>query len=458
MRLYATSALGSIASNIDENIKIIIENGAVQQLLYRLEILSKHPNADVYYYQVVTNTMANLCNRQPPPDMMYQSYLPLLAKQIQHTDSVIVYNSCRSLYNLIKGKSLEVKERNRCNIAIQSCRSDDVIQHLMDDGIIPRLAELLTCDILVITILVLQTINAIVSISRQQVQSLLVTYPFLPVFKKLLQHQRLEVQRETARVIESIIIIAPQYIQTILDQNIIPSFIHMAMYGDNQAQMLGVNIIEIIIHSGDNLQVAQLKSMGVIECFCQLLFLNNIANEHEEKIAAMSLISLVNILSKNYHPDAEILIREILLWKIQKLQFHSRESISKPAKMLTYQLNNFTKSDRNEVEEKGVQVKDVRCKKTQNHVMQDKTVPVKEIQVKEVPVTEVHVKEVQVREVQAIEVKVNEVKVKEVQDKKAQGREVQDKQVPIEMIQEEEIQYKDLQFVELDGQIWCLWG
>ena len=312
---FATAAIGNIAMHNDDNIKLLIDQGALGYLLEALTCMSRLQNPDLHYYRIATWTMSNLCRMQPPPPVMYETYLPVLAREICHADSDVVYNSCLSMYYLIQ---------NRSHVAIQS---------VMDADIVDRVVTLLYSNDMSHHGIAMTITSVFMAGNSQQLnRALTATNNVFRKFEYFLFHPNEDLRRNTAVAIRRIIENAPDNLQKILDNDIITGIVNVIRMGDVESQKLGVFIIEKLVAQMTKWQVGEIQCLTeVIDTLTELLPKSNAGETHGDIVDA-SLESLRNLFQKNKRTDAAFRDTKRKIEKrIQQLQFHNNRCIRESA-------------------------------------------------------------------------------------------------------------------------------
>lgn len=244
----AVWALGNIIGDGPTLRDYVIELGVVQPLLSFIR-----PDISIQFLRNVTWVIVNLCRNKDPPPSKYtiKEILPALRLLINHTDLNILIDAIWAISYLTDG-------------------GNELIQIVIDCGIVPTLIPLLSHQENKVQTAALRAVGNIVTGSDEQTQVVL-DCDVLSHFPALLKHQKEKICKEAVWFLSNITAGNRFQVQAVINAGLLPEIIHNLSKGEFQTKKEAAWAVSNLTISGTQEQVANLIHAGVIHPFCDLL-------------------------------------------------------------------------------------------------------------------------------------------------------------------------------------------
>lgn len=239
-------ALGNIAGDGATLRDEVIRKRAIDPLVAL--VTSDKPDS---FVRNLSWTFSNLCRiKNPPPDFgQLKRCLPTLTRFLNHHDPEVISDACWAFSYISDGPN-------------------DKIQAVLDQGVVPRLIELLSDASLMPPCL--RTLGNIVTGTEQQTQSV-IDWGGLVKLEPLLRHSKTYVQKEAAWMVSNIAAGSRNQIQALLNLKLITPLLDILRNGEFRAQKEAAWAITNLVKGGAVDQVAAVANAGALEALCGVL-------------------------------------------------------------------------------------------------------------------------------------------------------------------------------------------
>jgi HEAT repeat protein len=251
LREQAAWALGNIAGDSPEKRNIVLQAGALEPLL--------HCITHTEQIGVIRNcgwTLSNFCRGKPPPPFpAIAPALPILSMLLNRSqDEEILTDVCWALSYLTDG-------------------TNDRIQPVIEqEGIVPRVVELLDHENPTVQTPALRVIGNIVTGDEAQTEAVLRCPTALIMLKKLLQHPNKAVRKEACWGISNITAGSPVQIDAVIKGGIIPVILSlMESSSEFEIKKEAAWALSNASTCGNEEQLLFLTNLDVIHYFCSLI-------------------------------------------------------------------------------------------------------------------------------------------------------------------------------------------
>ncbi|CAA2969316.1 late blight resistance homolog R1A-3 isoform X1 [Olea europaea subsp. europaea] len=269
LRKQALEVLGNIARDSTQSRDLVLSHGVLMSLLAQF-----NDKTELSIMRKVTQILSKIFRTKPLPHFeQVKSAIPLLAHLIHTDDKEVLMFVCLTLINLTDG-------------------TQDIIQAVIDAGVIPRLVELFLHPSPSVLYPALQTLYNIIS-NGDDIQIQVITdNGALPFLCDLLTTPNSEqhVKKGTCSMIGKLIQRSKDHIQAVIEAGIISPLVQLLQNAEFELQRVAALAILSAIE-GTNEQIKFLVHEGCIKPMCDLL-----ASPHHVIIIILCLLGLGNIL------------------------------------------------------------------------------------------------------------------------------------------------------------------
>ncbi|KAK7337678.1 hypothetical protein VNO77_18263 [Canavalia gladiata] len=264
----AVWALGNIAADSPSCRDIVLDHGALLPLLPLL-----NTDTEISKLRIATWALSNFCHgKQPPVDFeQVKPALPVLRQLIYLTDTEILTDVCRALSYLSDGPI-------------------EKVQAVIEQGVCPRLVELLLHISDEVTIPAIRTLGNVVA-GNDALAQLVIDNQVLPrLFRLLTQNRNKIILKEVCWTISNITAGNRTQKQAFIEANLIFPLIHLLDFGEFDIKKEAAWAISNATSAGSHEQIKILAIQGCIQPLCDLL------GCPDPKIVTCCLEGLENIL------------------------------------------------------------------------------------------------------------------------------------------------------------------
>lgn len=324
-------ALGNIAGDSLQCRDLTLRQGVLPALLTIFNEKSR-----ISTIRNSTWTLSNLFRGKPAPAIEnIQLALPCLGSLIYSHDIETITDACWALSYISDG-------------------SNDKIQMVLDQGVAPKLVELLNSGNPAIQTPALRTIGNIVTGTDHQTQ-LVINLGILPSISALLLHEKKNIRKEACWTLSNITAGTKDQIQSVIDSGGGETFyrlIEVLKSNEFDVQKEACWAIANATSGGTETQILQIAMAGAIPPMCSML------TAHDAKIVQVALEGLENILKaaarysdKNHQKTLEQVVEVFHVTggisAIEALQTHANQNIYQRASnmMITYFSDNADDDD-----------------------------------------------------------------------------------------------------------------
>nr|CAD7410541.1 unnamed protein product [Timema poppensis] len=336
----AVWALGNIAGDGPVARDLVLGLGALPALIELIK-----PDTNESLMRNIVWTLSNLCrNKNPPPPFeCIKPCLPVLNKLLYSQDKDVLADTCWALSYVTDG-------------------SNDKIQAVVDNGVVPRLVELLSMEEVGVLTPALRAVGNIVtgndlqasntsglltltkSISSHTVDGEIRTKITVVVFQTdsiihagalsklsyLLKHSRSNIMKEAAWTVSNITAGNVDQIQHVVNSGLLQPLIDVLSSGDFKSQKEAAWAVTNYTSGSSPSQLVVLLQLDILKPFCNLL------DSKDGKTVQVVLDGVSNILQTadkmNEAMRVAIMIEECGgLDKLEALQNHENEAIYQKA-------------------------------------------------------------------------------------------------------------------------------
>ncbi|AES92712.2 putative importin subunit alpha [Medicago truncatula] len=342
LRYQAVWALGNIAGDSPRCRDLVFSHGALIPLLTQL-----NEQAKLSMLRVATWTLSSFCKGKPPPPIeQVRPALPSLERLIlSNDDEEVLSDACWAFSYLSDG-------------------TNDKIQAVIEAGVCGRLVELLQYPSPSVLTPVLHTLGNIVAGDNMQTQAI-INHGSLPCLLSLLTHfHDKSIKKEACLTISNITAGNREQIQAVIEAGLIAPLVNLLQNADFEVQKEAAWALFNATSGGTHEQIKYLVTQGCIKPLCDLLVCP------DPTIVAVCLEGLENFLEvgeaeKNFCNTGDVnLYAQMIddvegLEKIENLQSHNHIEIYEKAVRIveTYWLEGETLTRGH-----GRQDRDLKCK------------------------------------------------------------------------------------------------
>ncbi|KAK1316862.1 Importin subunit alpha-1 [Acorus calamus] len=315
VREQAVWALGNVAGDSPKCRNLVLDCCVMVPLLSQLNERSK-----LSMLRNVTWTLSNLCRGKPPaPFEQTKPALAAFQQLIHSTDEEVLTDSCWALSYLSDG-------------------TNDKIQAVIDgDGVCPRLVALLQHPSPTVLIPALRTVGNIVTGDDVQTQFMIDNGVLPRLYELLTKNYKKSIKKEACWTVSNITAGNRDQIQAVMDANIIHPLVGLLQYAEFDVKKEAAWAISNATSGGSSGQIQFLVIEGCIKPLCDLLTCS------DPRIVTVCLEGLENILKagepleKESGDNGEVNLYAHLvdecegLDKIEGLQSHNSSEIYEKA-------------------------------------------------------------------------------------------------------------------------------
>ncbi|CAG5131572.1 unnamed protein product [Candidula unifasciata] len=247
-------ALGNIAGG-GADLRDLLLNHHILKPLLRLVDMTAPPN----FLCTVAWAISNLCRNKVPSVMMIviKACLPALRTLIHHKDDAVVSHACWGLSCVTEGA---------LNYTEELVKYPDLME---------RLVELLDSRNVGVLTPTLQTIGNIMSENKSWIQ-IMMDCNLMDKLPALLQNFRLNIRKESCRIVSCITMGFFEQIKTVIDCNLIPLLLGVLKVGDIRSQIEAVRAIKNMSEDVLLQEVYCLVKNNVFRPLCEHLTTKNV--------------------------------------------------------------------------------------------------------------------------------------------------------------------------------------
>nr|CAD7263071.1 unnamed protein product [Timema shepardi] len=313
----AVWALGNIAGDGPVARDLVLGLGALPALIELIK-----PDTNESLMRNIVWTLSNLCrNKNPPPPFeCIKPCLPVLNKLLYSQDKDVLADACWALSYVTDG-------------------SNDKIQAVVDNGVVPRLVELLGMEEVGVLTPALRAVGNIVTGNDLQASNTTVVVfqtdsiihaGALSKLSYLLKHSRSNIMKEAAWTVSNITAGNVDQIQHVVNSGLLQPLIDVLSSGDFKSQKEAAWAVTNYTSGSSPHQLVVLLQLDILKPFCNLL------DSKDGKTVQVVLDGVSNILQTadkmNEAVRVAIMIEECGgLDKLEALQNHENEAIYQKA-------------------------------------------------------------------------------------------------------------------------------
>ncbi|XP_052298356.1 importin subunit alpha-2-like isoform X3 [Citrus sinensis] len=314
VREQAVWALGNVAGDSSGCRDLVLSEGALIPLLAEL-----NNHAKLSMLRIAARTLSNLCKGKPePPFDQVRPALPALAQLIRSNNEEVLTDACWAL----------------------SCLSDgtnDNVQAVIEAGVCPRLVELLGHSSSSVLTPALRTIGNIVTGDDFQAQYI-INCGALPYLLGLLIHNHgKRIKKDACRTISNIACGNREQIQAVIDSGLIGPTVNLLQNAEFDTKKDAAWAISNATKFGTHEQIKYLVKEGCIKPLCDLLLcadpmIVTVCLEGLENILKVGLAEMnTGTAVGDFNQYAQLVEEAEGLEKIENLRSHDDNGISEKA-------------------------------------------------------------------------------------------------------------------------------
>ena len=266
-RLRAASALGLMAIESPTYRDMVLEEGMMELLPDHIrEDLVADGEQSIRSLRALVALLTQLCRGDPPLELYRVApALEVFATLIRSKDEEVLSSTCQGLTYISAHGDIERT------------------QAIIEEGVCPRLVELLGHTSREVVYDALHTLGNMISSDHVDHTEFILNLPLLPRLSKLLDHDDVKICNDTVWTIGNICAGSLGQIQAVLDfDGLVPQVINLLIHSDAGIRKEAAYVVDNVIERESRNQIAVLISHGCIPLLCKLL--KNVKNSENGRV------------------------------------------------------------------------------------------------------------------------------------------------------------------------------
>ncbi|CAM0907531.1 unnamed protein product [Alopecurus aequalis] len=247
IRHQATWALGNIAADMPSCREAVLDHGAVTPLLAQFQ-----EDMKVSVLRTATWALSNLCFGKLPDEVQVKPILEIISLLIHSADEKILADACWALYYICDGV-------------------EGGVQNVLDAGLCPQIVKLLMHRSANILLPVITSLARISAGDDTQVQ-VIIENGILPCLAQLLARNYAKViKKQACLIVSNIAAGSKDQIQAVIDADVMNHVVVLLKTSETDIQKEAAWAISNAASGGSSDQIQYLVSRGCLEPLCNVL-------------------------------------------------------------------------------------------------------------------------------------------------------------------------------------------